>query len=194
MSRKSKHPDKSKKSSEKPCAEPETESSVNLQADRNDLLARLQRVSADYLNYQKRIQRDIDQMRRYANEELIRALLGVLDDMERSLEAARTNHDESDPLLQGMQMVHDKALKTLGAFGLQYIEAEGKPFDPQQHSAMMQEPSEDHPPQTVLRELQKGYRLKDRTIRPSAVVVSKAPGEEQTREEAQTGDSEDADV
>ena len=94
------------------------------------------------------------------------------------MEAARKTHDEDDPLLQGMQLVHDKALETLGKFGLERIEAEGRPFDPDEHSAMMQEPSVEHPPQTVLRELQKGYRLKGRTLRPSSVTVSKAPDSE----------------
>ena len=152
----------------------------DLQQERDDLLARLQRVSADYMNYQKRAQRDIAQAREFANDELIKALLGVLDDMERALEAAQANHEANDPLLHGMQLVHDKVFATLGKFGLEQIEAEGRPFDPEEHSAMMQEPSAEHPPQTVLRELQKGYRLKGRTLRPSAVVVSAESDEAQT--------------
>ena len=143
--------------------------------ERDDLLARLQRVSADYLNYQKRVRRDIEQAREYANESLMKALLEVLDDMERALGAARANHSEDDPLLAGMQLAHDKALATLGKFGLTPIEASGRPFDPDRHAAMMQEPSDEHPPRTVLRELQKGYQLKGRTLRPSAVVVSAEP-------------------
>ncbi len=145
--------------------------------ERDDLLARLQRLSADYLNYQKRVQRDIEQTREYANEELIKALLAVLDDMERALAAARANHDEDDPLLKGMQLVHDKAIDTLGKFGVTVIDAEGKPFDPDLHSAMMQQPSAEHPPQTVLTELVRGYQLRERTIRPSGVVVSCLPEE-----------------
>lgn len=143
--------------------------------ERDDLLARLQRVSADYLNYQKRAQRDLDAAREFANEELIKALLSVLDDMERALAAARDGHDEDDPLLTGMRLVHDKATETLGRFGLAVIEAEGEVFDPALHSAMMRQPSEDHPPQTVLAELVRGYQLKGRTIRPSGVIVTVAP-------------------
>lgn len=153
-------------------------------AERDDLLARLQRVSADYMNYQKRVQRDIEQARAFANEELIKALLGVLDDMERALEAGRANHDEDDPFLIGMQLVHDKALETLGKFGVTVIEAEGKPFDPELQSAMMQQPSGDCPPGTVLKELARGYRLKGRTIRPSAVVVSTEPTDAPADDEA----------
>jgi len=156
-----------------------TDEMQSLREERDDLLARLQRVSADYLNYQKRVQRDIDQAREFANESLIKALLSVLDDMERALESARASHSADGPLLAGMQLVHDKALETLGRFGVQRIEAEGKPFNPDEHSAMMQEPSSDHPPQTVLRELQTGYRLKGRTIRPSSVIVSTEAQEDQ---------------
>ncbi|MFP3938080.1 MAG: nucleotide exchange factor GrpE [Phycisphaerae bacterium] len=164
-------------------AEQADEDLDTLRAERDDLRQRLQRVSADYVNYKKRIQRDIEQAREFANEDLVKSLLGVLDDMERALEAARADHDEDDPLLKGMQIVHDNALSTLGKFGLEPIEAEGKPFDPDKHAAMMQEPSEDHPPQTVLRELQKGYMLKGRTIRPSAVVVSAPPQDEQDQQD-----------
>ncbi len=146
-----------------------------LRAERDDLLARLQRVTADYLNYKKRVQRDIEQAREYANEELIRSLLGVLDSMERALEAARANHGEDSTLFQGMQLVHNQALETLAKFGVTVIEAEGRPFDPDLHAAMLQQPSERHPPMTVLQEVQKGYRYKGRTIRPSTVVVSTAP-------------------
>jgi len=148
-----------------------------LQAERNDLLARLQRVSADYLNYQKRVQRDVAQAREFANEDLVKALLGVVDDMERALEAARANREADDPLLVGMQMVHDNLLATLGRFGLEPIDAAGKPFDPGLHAAMMQQPTEEHPPGVVIQELQKGYRLKGRTIRPAAVVVSAQPSQ-----------------
>ncbi len=188
MKKKDKHPKKEPKaeqvdSSQESPGEATAEVEVSsLRTERDDLLSRLQRIAADYQNYQKRIRRDIDQAREFANEDLIKSLLPVLDDMERALEAARANHDPEDPLLKGMQLVHDKALATLERFGLQTIDAENQPFDPDQHSAMMQEPSTDKPPQTVLRELVKGYRLKGRTIRPSAVVVSQAPDEDDTEE------------
>ncbi len=147
----------------------------NLQTEREDLLARLQRLGADYQNYQKRAQRDIAQAREYANEDLVKALLPVLDDMERALEHARENHPADDPLLTGMQLVHDKAIETLGRFGVSRIEAVGETLDPSRHAAMMQQPTDEHPPLTVLSEVQKGYQLKGRTIRPAAVVVAKAP-------------------
>ena len=146
------------------------------EAERDDLLARLQRVSADYVNYQKRAQRDLEQARLFANEDLIKALLPVIDDMERALAAARENHGKDDALFKGMQLVHEKALETLGRFGVKGIQAEGKPFDPESHTAMMQQPADDCEPNTVLQEVQRGYQLRGRTIRPASVVVSKAPG------------------
>ena len=146
-----------------------------LQAERDDLFARLQRTAADYANYQKRAQREMTEARNFANTGLITQLLSVLDDMERALEAAADNHGQDDPLFKGMQLVHDKAIEVLGGFGLEIIEATGLPFDPEAHSAMLQQPTEAHPPQTVVQELQRGYRLKGRTIRPAAVVVSTEP-------------------
>ena len=150
---------------------------MTVEEERDDLLARLQRLSADYLNYQKRARRDLDQTRQFANEDLIKALLPVIDDMERALAAARENHGEDDPLFQGMQLVHDKAVETLGRFGVTVIEAEGKPFDPDRHTAMMQQPAGDCEPNTVLQEIQRGYELRGRTVRPASVVVSMAPGD-----------------
>ena len=146
-----------------------------LQAERDDLFARLQRTAADYSNYQKRVQREMAEARDFANTKLIAQLLSVLDDMERALEAAADNHGQDDLLLAGMQLVHDKALEVLGGFGLEIIEALGRPFDPEAHSAMLQQPSDEHPPQTVVQELQRGYRLRGRTIRPAAVIVSTEP-------------------
>ena len=131
------------------------------------------RMLADYQNYQKRATKEVVSAREYANESMMKELLGVLDDMERGLEAAAENHDADDPLLTGMQLVHDKLLDSLKKFGLELIPAEGLPFDPEKHSAMMQEESDEVPPMTVIRQLQKGYELKGRTLRPSAVIVSK---------------------
>lgn len=194
MSRKSRHKEPSGASEQTPAkpsgpehpaaAEPQNEPDA-LRCERDDLLGRLQRLSADYLNYQKRVQRDVAEAREYGNAELIKSLLDVLDDMQRALEAARSNHDEDDPLLQGMQLVYDKAMETLGRYGLTVIKAEGECFDPTRHNALMQEASCEYPPGTVLRELQKGFQLKGRTIRPAAVVVTKAPQEDETQAEDQ---------
>ena len=141
-------------------------------AERDDLLARLQRVSADYVNYQQRAQRDLQAARDFANADLIREILAVLDDMERAIEAGAANHDADDPLLAGMHLAYDKALEVLSRYGLMPIEAEGQPFDPTRHEAMMQRPSCDYDVPTVMSELQRGYELKGRVLRPARVIVS----------------------
>lgn len=146
-----------------------------LQAERDDLLARLQRLGADYQNYQKRVQRDIQQAREFANEDLLKSLLPVLDDIERALDHARDNRPAEDPLLVGTELVQKKALETLGKHGVTKIEAAGRPFDPEKHQALMEQPSADVPPRTVLQVLQSGYQLKGRTLRPASVIVSKEP-------------------
>ncbi|MDP6543165.1 MAG: nucleotide exchange factor GrpE [Phycisphaerae bacterium] len=168
-----------------------TDPTAVLQTERDDLLARLQRTAADYSNYQKRVQREMTEARDFANVQLITQLLSVLDDMERALEAAGDGCDKDDPLLTGMQLVHDKALEVLGRFGMEIIEALGRPFDPESHSALMQQPSDEHPPQTVLQELQRGYKLKGRTIRPTAVIVSTEPSSDETEDAQETTDNED---
>ncbi len=156
-----------------------------LQAERDDLLERLQRVSADYLNYQKRVKREIEDVKEFANENLMKSLLDILDDMERALDVARENHDKDDPVVAGMQIVHDKAMKTLERFGLERMSAAGKPLDPESQKALMQEESDEYPPGTVLREVYKGYKLKGRVIRPAGVIVTKAPQSEDAGEQPQ---------
>lgn len=145
------------------------------QAGQDDLLDRLQRVSADYLNYQKRVAREMGEARLFANAELIKDLLGALDDMERALEAARANHAADDPLLSGMQLVYDKLLAVLGRHGLERIAATDEPFDPNRHEAMMQQPAPELETPTVVEELQGGYELKGRVIRPARVIVGMPP-------------------
>jgi len=115
----------------------------------------------------------------------------VLDDMERAMAAAEANHDADDPLLAGMHLVYEKALEVLASHGLRRIEAAGEPFDPQRHEAMMQQPSEAHRAPTVLRELQRGYELKGRVLRPVRVVVSAPPGGEEAGQTPAEGQSDE---
>lgn len=150
-----------------------------IRAERDNLLGRLQRLSADYLNYQKRVQKDIAHAHDFGNEALIKAMLSVLDDMDRAL-ASAAGKPQDDPLVVGFKLVRDKTLESLKNFGLVEISSEGQPFDPEHHAAVLQQPSADVPPGTVLRELQKGYAVKGRTIRPATVIISKEPVEEKT--------------
>ncbi len=142
--------------------------------DNAELLDRLRRLGADFQNYKKRVQKEISRAREFANESLLRELLPVLDDMELALESAEANRGEDDPLLKGMTLVHDKLLDVLQKNGLSRIQTIGREFDPEKHSALMQEATDDVPPWTVLRELQKGYCFKSRTLRAATVVVSRA--------------------
>lgn len=144
-------------------------------AERDEYLSRLQRVSADYLNYQKRIQKEMTDAREYAIADFARAMLDVLDDLERAIEHARANHAQDDPLLVGTDLVYRKALEALKRFGVEPIEAEGHPFDPSRHEALMRQPTAEAEPMTVLAVAQKGYQLKDRTLRPSKVIVAAEP-------------------
>ena len=171
-----------------PAVEPQAPDAQQLQAERDDLLARLKRVSADYLNFQKRQGRAIAEARDYAVADLIKELLAVLDDMERAMAAAEANHDAADPLLAGMRLVYNKALEVLAKSGLRQIDAVGEPFDPERHEAMMQEPSDAHHEPTVLRQLQRGYELKSRVLRPARVVVSAPPPAEQDQQPHTEGD------
>lgn len=146
-----------------------------LRAERDDLLGRLQRLGADFQNYQKRIRRDMDQASEYAHADLLKALLPVLDDLERAIEHARSNHPADDPLLVGVELVQRKAIETLGRFGLEPIATQGRPFDPDVHQAIVRQPTGEAEPMTVLAEVEKGYRLKGRVLRPAKVVVAVAP-------------------
>ncbi len=144
---------------------------MSIEAERDDLLARLQRVSADYVNYQKRAQRERQDERALAQGDVIKSLLSVLDDMELAL-AAVSDADEDDPFYRGLKMVHDKMLQTLATFGCKPIEAEGQMLDPERHAAIMQQPSAEHEPNTVLNVAQRGYEFNGRVLRPAGVVVA----------------------
>lgn len=167
-------------SAEQAGAEPTLES---LQAERDNLLSRLQRVSADYVNYQKRVTRDAEQSRQYANAELAKALLGVLDDLERAIDHAKVDRDQADPLLAGTELVYRNALEVLSQFGVKLVSTEGT-FDPAVHEAILRQPSDEAEPMSILHTAQKGYTMGDRTLRPAKVVVAVEPDPEQRSESA----------
>ena len=143
--------------------------------ERDEYLNLAQRVKADFENYQKRQQRDLAEERRYAEAPLARDLLPALDNLERALGAARKAGDE-DPLVQGVAMVQAQMLDALRRHGVTRLEAEGKPFDPHREEAVMQRPSKDVPPGTVLEVLEPGYLIHDRVLRAAKVVVSAPEG------------------
>ncbi|WP_134700129.1 nucleotide exchange factor GrpE [Ammoniphilus sp. YIM 78166] len=129
------------------------------------------RVQADFDNFRKRTRKEKEELLKYASLPVIESLLPALDNLERALSAGQ-NAEHSDSLVKGVEMVLRQIQQVLEQEGLQAIEAEGKPFDPQYHQAVMQEESADHEAGIVIQELQKGYILKDRVVRPAMVKVS----------------------
>jgi molecular chaperone GrpE len=149
---------------------------ANLQSaeqKRDEYLDLAQRTRADFENYQKRMQRDLVQERRFAQTPLAADLLPALDNLERATVAAE-QAGEKGPLVQGVVMVQAQLLDILRRHGITRIEAQGLPFDPNLHQAVMQQPHKDHPPMTVVQVLEQGYMIHDRVLRPARVAVSTA--------------------
>ncbi len=145
------------------------------EAERDEFKALAQRTRADFENYQKRAQREAMQEKRYAHGALAQDLLPILDNLDRALAAAKQVGEEG-PLVQGVGMVQSQSLDALKRHGITRIEAQGQPFDPNLHQAVMQQPS-DQPANTVLQVLEQGFMLHDRVLRPARVIVSTAaPG------------------
>ncbi len=143
---------------------------------------RFLRLGAEFENYKKRVQRQMDDHRKYSNTELIKDLLPVVDNLERAIAAYHDNRSNIEAcMVEGVEMTLKEVLNILEKHNATQVEAQGKPFDPNYHEAVMQEESEQHPENTVINELQKGYLLHDRLIRPSMVVVSKGSSTNQSK-------------
>ena len=134
---------------------------------------RFLRSAAELENYKKRSARQMDEFRKYANDSLIMELLAVVDNLERAIQSSRNDENSNARVVEGVQMTLDEILKILDKFGVKPIVALEQAFDPAFHQAVMQEETDDFPAQTVVKELQKGYLLHDRLLRPAMVVVSK---------------------
>ncbi len=130
----------------------------------------LQRLKAEFDNYRKRTQKEKEDAAKYASESIIISLLPVLDNFERAVESSQASTD-FDALSQGVKMIQKQLLRVLEDEGLKIIEAVGQEFDPNLHDALLREETGDKD-NIVLAELQKGYFLKDKVIRPSKVKVS----------------------
>ncbi len=144
---------------------------------RDEYLDLAQRTRADFDNYQKRNTRELASERRYAQLPLAFDILGPLDNLDRALAVAQQT-GENGPLVQGVALVQTQFLDVLRRHGVQRIEAQGKPFDPNLHQAVMQQPTNQYPPATVLQVLEQGYTLHDRVLRPARVIVATAPASE----------------
>jgi molecular chaperone GrpE len=141
---------------------------------RDEYLDLLQRTRADFENYQKRALREMIQERKYAHADLAHDLLAALVNLDRATTAAGQAGDKS-PLAQGVTLVQTQLLDILRRHGITRIEAQGKPFDPNQHQAVMQQPSPDVRPNSVVQVLEQGFMIHDRVLRPAKVIVSTAP-------------------
>jgi molecular chaperone GrpE len=150
------------------------------QRQRDEYFDQLQRSRAEFANYQKRSRSQADADRTYAVGSLARDVLDGLDNLERAVEAVR---DSGVPgVAEGLDMVRKQWLATLAKHGVEPIDALGQPFDPNLHEAIVQQPDREHPPGTVVAELSKGYRLRDRVLRPTKVAVSVAPAKSESVE------------
>ncbi len=137
---------------------------------------RLLRITAEFENYKKRMEREMNDFMKFANESLIKDILPVVDNLERALEIPYGNNENAfHSMREGVQMTLKGLLSSLERSGVVVIESLDKPFDPNFHQAVMQEQSEGHTENTVSKELQKGYMMRDRLLRPAMVAVSKKP-------------------
>lgn len=154
-----------------PRANEEDDGTANMQADLDRFRDLALRSQADFDNYKKRAAREKDEALRFANSSLLERLVAIVDNFELGLSAAR-GEGEKSPIYAGMSMVLKQLTDFLADNGLQPIDAKGQKFDPNLHEAIANEPSAEVPEGTVIRQTRRGYRLKERLLRPSSVVVS----------------------
>lgn len=143
------------------------------------------RSQAELDNYRKRAARDAQEARAFANTDLLRCLLPVMDNFEMGLEAARAESEKS-MIFMGMSMVQRQLQDFLREMGVQEVEAAGKPFDPNVHEAVAQEASDAAAEGVILRVTRRGFRLKDRLLRAASVVVSSGPARPESESAAPT--------
>jgi molecular chaperone GrpE len=148
---------------------------AGLQADLDRFRDLAMRSQADFENYKRRCAREKEEAIKYANTSLLEKLVSIVDHFELGLEAARGEGGEESPIYSGMSLVLKQLQDFLVENGLQPIDAVGQKFDPNLHEAIAHEPSAEVPEGVVIRQTRRGYRLKDRLLRPSAVVVSSGP-------------------
>lgn len=138
----------------------------------DEYLARLQRLQADFDNFRRRSQKEREELSDLVTETVICKFLPVIDNLERAIITAK-NASGDEQLIAGIEMILRQMVEVLNKLNVTAIDAVGEPFDPQKHEAVMQIPDESKADDTVAEELQKGYQLKQRVIRPSMVKVVK---------------------
>jgi len=156
----------------------ELEAKAKDAAERHDQLLRL---GAEFENYKKRVQKEKSDLLKFGNESLLKAVLPILDNLERAIDHG-TKMNENGPLLQGVEITLRQFLTILERFGVKPVAAMGESFDPEKHEAVSQAES-DQEPNRVISELEKGYLFHERLLRPAKVLVSKALPEKKTETE-----------
>lgn len=154
--------------------EPMASEAAELRTQLDEAKERALRLQAEWENFRKRSRRELDEERRYADLRLLGDLLPVLDNMQRATEAA-TKSADGGGLLEGFQLVKQQLENVLAQHHCQRIEALNHPFDPHLHEALMQQPTADAAPNTVIAVAREGFKLHDRVIRPAQVIVATAP-------------------
>ena len=149
-----------------------------LEEEKAELFEKLQRVSADYANFQKRAPKQLADSIGYEKEKIIKTLLPALDNFERTLESAPAA-ENVDVLVKGIQIIYDQMLDVLKSHDVQEIKALGEQFDPMLHEAMLRKSDANEEDNVILEEYQKGYLLNDRVLRPSKVIVNKIETDEE---------------
>ncbi|MHB9094883.1 MAG: nucleotide exchange factor GrpE [Eubacteriales bacterium] len=141
------------------------------QAKADEYLQLLQRVQADFDNFRRRTAQEREDLSRYCSMRLATNLLPILDNFERAL---KVSGEDVNQYMEGMELIYRQFKGILEKEGIKEMDTVGKEFDPNFHEAVMQAPSEEHPDNTVVEQLQKGYFLADRVIRPAMVKVAKS--------------------
>ncbi|MBE7295575.1 nucleotide exchange factor GrpE [Staphylococcus haemolyticus] len=158
-------------SSEETAVDPKDEEIQQLQLKANENEEKYLRLYAEFENYKRRIQKENETNKTYQSQRVLTDILPTIDNIERAL--LIEGDDESFKSLQkGVQMVHESLLRALKDNGLEEIESEGQAFDPNFHQAVVQDDNPDFKSGDITQELQKGYKLKDRVLRPSMVKVN----------------------
>jgi len=158
---------------------------AGMQKERDELLDKLQRLSADYANFQRRVPKQINDSVAYEKERIIRTLLPALDNLEHTLRESHSA-ESVEVVLEGVRIIYDQMAEVFKSYGVEPIHALNETFDPALHEAMLRREDPEREDGVVLEEFQKGYRLNERVIRPCKVVVNRVPAPEPAGSEETT--------
>ena len=160
-------------SPEEKCDGAKNDEYEKLKADYDTLNNQYLRLAADFENFRKRQEQERESLLKYGAETALKKMIEVLDNFERG-EKALENVEDCRQVKESFNLIHKQVIETLSKLGLEQIEAAGKEFDPNFHEAVMRTPAGEHPENTIVAELQKGYKLGDKVLRPALVNVASA--------------------